>query len=415
LKPPNLPSSCRMRSPHGFRQVFVLCWLDALGQDFPSLESWSYQYPQYWKDIIGASCSSSTAQSPIDIPKTIGLVEELNLTTLANKEGQQLGPFAWSLAHWTANVTLHPGPVTWEVQVLHPEQFPVHFEGRTYDLQYITFKSPSEHTVEGAHNAMEVQLYHEESAFFLQGEKRRLVVSVSLRESTEAFSGFLNPIFSVMPQDDKTESPSTVIGNPYVDLAPPDKSFVTYQGSITVPPCSAATWVVFLEPQYIGTEQLEQFRSSISGYQPSRLAPANYTRPLGLSDLWDSRWGYNSRGVQALNSRSVTLVQMANADPAAVPKLNRIGSDDTWRLLFCLMLMALLATGCLLLLLKRIQNSKELAGCCDYSDEDEDIREFQPHPQHQAAASLLSPLPDPYMHMAPARAGFAKHDQIYLG
>jgi len=28
---------------------------------------------------------------------------------------------------------------------------------------------------------------------------------------------------------------------------------------------------------------------------------------------------------EALNSRSVTLVQMANADPAAVPKLNRIG------------------------------------------------------------------------------------------
>lgn len=37
---------------------------------------------------------------------------------------------AWSLAHWTANVTLHPGPVTWKVQLLHPEQFPVHFEGR---------------------------------------------------------------------------------------------------------------------------------------------------------------------------------------------------------------------------------------------------------------------------------------------
>jgi hypothetical protein len=49
--------------------------------------------------------------------------------------GWQFWSEAWSLAHWTANVTLHPGPVTWEVQVLHPEQFPVHFEGRPGRIQ----------------------------------------------------------------------------------------------------------------------------------------------------------------------------------------------------------------------------------------------------------------------------------------
>ena len=44
--------------------------------------------------------------------------------------------------------------------------------GRTYTLQRMTFKSPSEHTVEGAHNAMEVQLHHTEKDFFKASEKK---------------------------------------------------------------------------------------------------------------------------------------------------------------------------------------------------------------------------------------------------
>lgn len=395
--------------------LFLSAWRNA-AQDFPSMETWSYEYQQYWQNIIGASCSTHTPQSPIDIPKKLDLIEKMNLTTLQDKKGMRLGPFAWSLSSWTANVTLHPGPVTWEVQMVKPDDILVDFEGRTYTLQRLTFKSPSEHTVEGAHNAMEVQLHHTEKDFFKGTTARRLVVSVSFRQHANAVNGFLNPIFSAMPDGKDGTVASTVIGNPYVDLAPPDKSFVTYQGSTTVPPCDPATWVVFLQPEYIGQQQLEQFRSSISGYQPSRLASANSTNPTGVSELWDSRWGYNSRGVQELKSRSLTLVEMANVDSSDVPKLNSLGgSGDTWTVLLILMLMALLATGCLLLLLKRIQNMQDLRSCCDESDEEEDVRQFQAYEPEHAAATLLSPLPDPYMHMAPARAGFAKHHQIYLG
>ena len=101
-----------------------------------------------------------------------------------------------------------------------------------------------------------------------------------------------------------------------------------------------------------------QHDQGINGYQPSRLAPvynsdngggqdmiwwkegplwneANSTRPFGLSEQWDrlalhsfhclqndskawdgyiarvcSRWGYNSRQVQALHSKSALLLNI---------------------------------------------------------------------------------------------------------
>ena len=42
----------------------------------------------------------------------------------------------------------------------------------------MTFKSPSEHTVEGAHNAMEVQLHHTEKDFF-KAEKKGVYLGLS--------------------------------------------------------------------------------------------------------------------------------------------------------------------------------------------------------------------------------------------
>ncbi|CAK9097855.1 unnamed protein product [Durusdinium trenchii] len=355
-----------------------------------------------------------TSQSPIDIPKQLDKVEQKNLTTLGGgEEGARLGSLAWSLLNDAVNVTLHPGPVTWEVRMTNPAAILVQLEGVDYTLQSISFKSPSEHTVQGAHNAMEVQLYHTGKDF--QGAERRLLVSVSLAQREDAWNKFLDPIFNAMPQDG-AGTPSIMISNPWSDLAPPDRSFVTYDGSTTAPPCEAATWVVFMQPGFIGVRQLEQFRSGISGYQPSRLAPANSTRPLGLSDLWDSRWGYNSRNTQALNYRPLSLVQMANAPPPFVPKQNFEGSTSIWPILICIMLFALLVTGCLLAVLTRIKRHKEEYGhgCCDDSDEEEDVRSFQQLQSLQQGATLLSPLPDPYMHMAPARAGFGKHNQIYL-
>ncbi|CAK9097994.1 unnamed protein product [Durusdinium trenchii] len=189
-----------MRSLCRLSTIFVLHWHASRGQDFPSLSSWSYQYQQYWGNIVGATCSSYTSQSPIDIPKQLDKVEQKNLTTLGGgEEGARLGSLAWSLLNDAVNVTLHPGPVTWEVRMTNPAAILVQLEGVDYTLQSISFKSPSEHTVQGAHNAMEVQLYHTGKDF--QGAERRLLVSVSLAQREDAWNKFLDPIFNAMPQD----------------------------------------------------------------------------------------------------------------------------------------------------------------------------------------------------------------------
>ncbi|CAE7781546.1 cah [Symbiodinium pilosum] len=306
-------------------------WL-AAGQEFPTMETWSYEYPrqQYWKNIVDTHCAS-TYQSPIDIPKTLNYVDHANLTQLTEGVGERLGPFAWSLAAQTLNVTLHPGPLTWEVKLVNPESVVVQIGGLDYKLESMTFKSPSEHTVQGGHNAMEIQMRHVANTLF-GGERKVLMVSVSLRMAENGGNAFLSPIWSAMPADGKG-APSTYIANPYLELAPPDKSFIRYTGTTTAPPCERAEWIVFMEPGYVGIPQLQQFRSSISGYQPSRLAPANGTLPLGISKAWDTRWGRNNRLAQDLGLREVQMVEMMNADPNAVPKLTVIAGmagNSSW-------------------------------------------------------------------------------------
>eukprot|EP00913_Durusdinium_trenchii_P012772 g11990.t1 len=108
----------------------------------------------------------------------------------------------------------------------NPAAILVQLEGVDYTLQSISFKSPSEHTVQGAHNAMEVQLYHTGKDF--QGAERRLLVSVSLAQREDAWNKFLDPIFNAMPQDG-AGTPSIMISNPWSDLAPPDCSRVLWR------------------------------------------------------------------------------------------------------------------------------------------------------------------------------------------
>uniref|UniRef100_A0A5S6QZC4 Carbonic anhydrase n=1 Tax=Trichuris muris TaxID=70415 RepID=A0A5S6QZC4_TRIMR len=74
--------------------------------------------------------------------------------------------------------------------------------------------------------------------------------------------------------------------NPEVFL-PNNRSFWTYEGSLTTPPCSECVlWTVFEEPIAVGDKQLEALRSLSSGEQGDTGAPAlvnnvRPTQPLG--------------------------------------------------------------------------------------------------------------------------------------
>ncbi|CAJ1382329.1 unnamed protein product [Effrenium voratum] len=412
-----------------YRHVSLLSLWTAGAQEFPDLSSWSYEYQRYWQNIVGSTCSPITWQSPIDIPKSLEFITKANLTQV--DDGQRLGPFAWSTNKPNLNVTLHPGPVTWEVRLAKPSDVVTELEGQLYHLEKITFKSPSEHTVQGAHNAMEAELYHTGKAP-LQGGFKHLIASVSFRQDENEWNMFLNSIFSAMPQE---KAASATITNPYLDLLPPDKSFVRYKGSSTVPPCEPATWIVFLEPQLVGPNQLLQFRSSISGYEPSRLEPANDTNPPGVSELWDSRWGLNNRMVQDAGGRELTLVQMANADHS-LPRPNHLtGGQTPWISMLLLLLLALIA--CLLLICWIRQGTRKkrkdafgrqvAGGWCDDDSESEEegFLEQQQLQQQQLQQQMafaqaqappppaLAPLPDALL--VQGQRGFGQRDQIYMG
>eukprot|EP00931_Biecheleriopsis_adriatica_P117805 TRINITY_DN93291_c0_g1_i1.p1 TRINITY_DN93291_c0_g1~~TRINITY_DN93291_c0_g1_i1.p1 ORF type:complete len:429 (-),score=40.29 TRINITY_DN93291_c0_g1_i1:38-1285(-) len=385
--------------------------------EFPSLETWSYSGQQYWENINGAFCAKAGSQSPIDIGKhDINIHQDFYL--LDTSTGRKLGPAEWTVTQPTVNVTLNPGSVTWNVTLLDPSSAVTVIEGLRYELNSITFKSPTEHTVNGGHNALEIQLNHvaHNSVFGPQ----LLVASVSMAASTSATDNlWLASIWSQLQVSTNSNAHTFWIGNPYTELLPEDRSFVMYKGSQTAPPCDPATWMLFMQPGRISYQQLEQFRASISGYTPSRLV-VNATVPDGLSTgTWDTRLGMNNRDVQALSGRDVTLVMMANSTGPGLSRNNAVMvSSSYWLYLILLVLVCLLA--CLAYWLWQHHFRYDKGGalrevCCAPSDSESGPelwttsgRSFHPH------EGKLPPFPEVYTAGVAPRAGFGNQDRMYI-
>lgn len=69
-----------------------------------------------------------------------------------DRNGAFLVRFAW-ISHAVPSISVGFPSISLD--------FPVVCQlGRTYSLEKMTLKSPSEHTVQGAHHAMELQLHH---------------------------------------------------------------------------------------------------------------------------------------------------------------------------------------------------------------------------------------------------------------
>jgi len=148
----------------------------------------------------------------------------------------------------------------------------IEVEGTTYVLEQFHFHSPSEHTIDGKHSAMEMHLVHKSA----EGEIAVVGVMIEEGAENEAFA----PIWRMLPD---MEHP-TVKAERTVDAAallPENQAYYRYDGSFTTPPCTEnVLWMVMLEPVSLSSEQIGLFRGVIQG---------------------------NNRPVQPLNERSITV------------------------------------------------------------------------------------------------------------
>lgn len=209
---------------------------------------WDYEGqggPQAWghmKDEF-AKCSTGTRQSPIDIRD--GIKVQLDPVQFDYK------PTAFRVIDngHTVQVNVDPGNF---IEVM----------GRRYELIQFHFHRPSEERIDGRQFDMVVHLVHRDP------EGRLAVVAVLLERGSA--HAVVQNVWNNLPLE-KGEELAARTPIALGDLLPDQRSYYTYMGSLTTPPCSEGVlWMVMKTPVAISAEQLAIF---------SRLYPMN-ARPV---------------------------------------------------------------------------------------------------------------------------------------
>ena len=124
------------------------------------------------------------------------------------------------------------------VQVDFPPGNWIALNGERYDLLQFHFHVPSEHRVEGSQYEMEVHLVHKNA------HDELAVVGVFFKDGAE--NKILSPVWSIIPPKPAMAA-KPIKFNPS-QLLPKLRRYVTYEGSLTTPPCSeVVTWLVMQE------------------------------------------------------------------------------------------------------------------------------------------------------------------------
>ena len=213
-------------------------------------DHWGYEgdlAPQNWGTMNNAHlCSIGQRQSPIDIFDSVA--------------DQKL-----PLIHFHYN----PSYITKIVDNGHSLQFNVKqgstitYNNKVYTLMQFHVHEPAEHTIDGIRYPLELHFVHQAK------DGSTLVMAVLVKE------GLTNSYFeklSLYRNLAKAESADVEITLNPENLLPQDKTYYTYQGSLTTPPCTESViWIVFKQPITMSPTQIQSLALHL---------PKNNNRPL---------------------------------------------------------------------------------------------------------------------------------------
>ncbi|MFZ2653218.1 MAG: carbonic anhydrase family protein [Burkholderiaceae bacterium] len=214
----------------------------------PAAAHWAYQGeagPQGWGQLKPEfiKCSSGERQSPIDIRD--GLKLQLDPVQFEYR------PSSFRIIDngHTVQVNVAPGNT-------------IETMGRRFSLVQFHFHRPSEERIDGRAFDMVVHLVHKDL------DARLAVVAVLLEQ------GSAHPLVQTVWNNLPLEKGDEVAARTLLDLnalLPVERSYFTYMGSLTTPPCSEGVlWMVMKQPVQISPEQISIF---------TRLYPMN-ARPV---------------------------------------------------------------------------------------------------------------------------------------
>jgi len=231
----------------------------AVAEPEPSIP-WSYsgeQGPEHWAAMSPSfGACTGERQSPVDL-----------------RGGRTIGYSPLSFRYRSnALSVLNDGR---SVRVEDPPGSYLLAGGREYELTGFHFHVPAEHLINGYQADMELQLEHRDH----QG--RMAVVSVLL-QAGRRMNSTLTRIWEHMPGSPDQRFYGRQTGINPLFLLPNDRSYYTYVGSLTEPPCTEGIdWFVLAEPVEVDASYIQRFVQAV---------------------------GTNARPVQPLNGRAVLAV-----------------------------------------------------------------------------------------------------------
>lgn len=181
------------------------------------------------------ACSDGREQSPLDIRKT-----HLN---------KSLQPIEFH--YLTGTETAENNGRTIVVHV-NPGSYIV-ANGIRYDLVQYEFRHPSEEAVKGKLTDMSVQFLHKSA------EGKMAIIAVRMVMNQDAPNAILATLFANLPRKAGETEKIKELVNPG-GLFPESRSYWTYMGSLTTPPCTEGVrWFVMQQPITLSQTQLMKY------------------------------------------------------------------------------------------------------------------------------------------------------------
>uniref|UniRef100_A0A671SPH6 Alpha-carbonic anhydrase domain-containing protein n=1 Tax=Sinocyclocheilus anshuiensis TaxID=1608454 RepID=A0A671SPH6_9TELE len=284
--------------------LFVLCFSSQPNPPKIHEGWWAYKevvqgsfvpVPSFWGLVNSAwnLCSVGKRQSPVNI-ETSHMIFDPFLTPLRlNTGGRKVGGTMYNTGRHVSLrldkehlVNISGGPMTYSHRL---EEIRLHFGSE--DGQ------GSEHLLNGQAFSGEVQLIHYNHELYTnyteaaKSPNGLVIVSIFMKIS-ETSNSFLNRMLNrdTITRITYKNDAYLLSGLNIEEVYPETASFITYEGSMTIPPCyETATWILMNKPIYVTKMQMHSMRL-LSQNQPSQIF-------LSMSD--------NVRPVQPLNNRCI--------------------------------------------------------------------------------------------------------------
>lgn len=196
--------------------------------------------PSHWGDLTSeyATCKDGKSQSPLD----------LNYARRVDYE-----PLSFRYRSDTLTVTNNGHTM----QVASGPGSYLVIKGHEYALQQFHFHTPSEHRIQGVPAAMELHLVHRDT----QG--KIAVVGVLINPGLRNNST-LKRIADALPSTAGESFYGRQIAINPLFLLPPQRSYFSYLGSLTTPPCTEGVdWFVMTEPVEVEASLIARFQQAM--------------------------------------------------------------------------------------------------------------------------------------------------------